>query len=88
MIHLEAKMRKSGMNHQKAREQLQFHMQSGIEVPEVHLRTYARILSANSDLLADELEEELQSHWGGISPEVAKETRISFITPCLRLRWR
>ncbi|KAI0085924.1 hypothetical protein BDY19DRAFT_963725 [Irpex rosettiformis] len=88
MLYLENKMKKSGMNPRKAREELQRHLQSGIEMHETHLRTYARFLSANSDLLSDEYKEELQSHWSGLSPEVIKETNISFIVPCLRLRWR
>ena len=76
------------MNARKAREQLQFHLQSGIEMFETHLRTFARVLSANSDLLDPEYKAELQSHWSGLSQDVIKETNISFIVPCLRLRWR
>ena len=76
------------MSPKKAREQIQFHIGAGFEVSEVHLRTMARILSANSTFMDPEYIEEQQSHWNGVPRDVAKETRISFMTPCLRLRWQ
>lgn len=49
MTYLENKLKKSGMNARKAREQLEHHIQSGLEMPQLHVRTFARFLSANSD---------------------------------------
>ncbi|KAI0311543.1 hypothetical protein OF83DRAFT_1287480 [Amylostereum chailletii] len=88
MEHLQARFMKEGSTLRQAREKLQLHLRTGLEMPEVHMRTFARILSSNSDLLDPEYKTEMQSHWKGISREVAKETRISFVAPCLRLRWR
>lgn len=76
------------MPKKKAREQIQFYVGAGFEVSEVHLRTMARILSANSTFMDPDYINEQQSHWNGISRDVAKETRISFMAPCLRLRWQ
>lgn len=88
MTYLENKLKKSGMNARKAREQLEHHIQSGLEMPQLHVRTFARFLSANSDLVDPEWKAEMQSHWSGLSQEVIKETNISFIAPMLRLRWK
>ncbi|EJD48437.1 hypothetical protein AURDEDRAFT_85720 [Auricularia subglabra TFB-10046 SS5] len=89
MLYLQSKIQKNfGLNERKAREKLTFHLQSGIEVPDDHLRTWARILDANAALIDREYVDEAQSHWSGLSQEAIKETRISFVTPCLRLRWR
>lgn len=87
MAYLESKLKKNGTNSRKAREQLQNHLGAAIQMPEHHLRTFARILSANSDLVDPEWKAELQSHWSGVPQDVIKETNISFIVPLLRLRW-
>ena len=76
------------MTERKAREQLHRHMQGGFEISDDHLRMWARILDANSTFLDPEHVNELQSHWNGIDAQVAAQTKISFISPCLRLRWR
>ncbi|KAL4255330.1 MUB1/samB family protein [Pleurotus pulmonarius] len=65
-----------------------FHLQCGIGTAEPHLRMFARMLSYNSTLLDPAWVNEQQSHWNGIRQDVKKETKISFIAPCLRLRWR
>ncbi len=65
-----------------------FHLQCGIGTAEPHLRMFARMLSYNSTLLDPAWVNEQQSHWNGIQQDVKKETKISFIVPCLRLRWR
>ncbi|KZV74815.1 hypothetical protein PENSPDRAFT_647598 [Peniophora sp. CONT] len=85
--YIQEQLEKKGMSTKKAREQIQFHTGAGFEVSEVHLRTLARILSANSTFMDQDYIDEQQSHWNGISRDVAKETRISFMAPCLRLRW-
>ncbi|KAG9222180.1 hypothetical protein CCMSSC00406_0009007 [Pleurotus cornucopiae] len=69
-------------------EEFKYHLQCGIETAEPHLRMFARMLSYNSTLLDPEWVNEQQSHWNGIQQDVKKETKISFIVPCLRLRWR
>ncbi|KAI0311544.1 hypothetical protein OF83DRAFT_1166299 [Amylostereum chailletii] len=77
-----------GSTLQAAREKLQYHLRTGLQMSEVHMRTFARILASNSDLIDPDYKREMQSHWHGVSHDVAKETRISFVAPCLRLRWR
>ncbi|KAF9030311.1 hypothetical protein BDZ89DRAFT_672575 [Hymenopellis radicata] len=89
-LHLQSRLAETmpGASPRKVLEQLQEHLGSGIETPDAHLRTFARLLSYNSSLLDPTFVDELQSHWNGISHDVIKETRISFFVPCLRLRWR
>lgn len=58
----------------------------GFSLP--HIRMCARTLSANADLVDAEYAREEQSHWNKISKEVARETKISFLVPCMRLRYR
>lgn len=89
MSYLEYKLQKQpGMTPRKAREELHFHLTHGIEMSEVHLRAWAQLLSANAAFVDKEYVDEQQSHWNGLSREQIKETRISFVAPCLRLRWR
>ncbi|KAL0952185.1 hypothetical protein HGRIS_008797 [Hohenbuehelia grisea] len=70
------------------RNKLKFHVGAGIETEEIHLRTFARLLSHNASLLDPKFSAKFQSHWKGISEAVKGETMISFFVPCLRLRWR
>lgn len=72
----------------KVREKLQWHLQTGEEMPPTHLKLLARLLSFNADLVNRDYAEELQSHWNGIAKDVANESKISFFVPCLRLRFR
>jgi hypothetical protein len=87
-LYLQEKFEKAGMSPAAARKKLEYGLQTAVPFPEVHIRTLARVLDANSSFLDPSYVEELQSHWKGISREVEKETKISFITPCMRLRWR
>jgi hypothetical protein len=68
--------------------ELQWRMVTGLPIEETHLRTFARLLSYNSELLKPEFVEEQQSHWNGVSRELAEQSKISFFVPCLRMRWR
>lgn len=89
MTHLQDKLGKQpGMTLRKAREELQDRLTRGVEMSPLHLRLWAQILSANSALVDKEYVEEIQSHWSGLTREQVAETRISFVAPCLRLRWR
>ena len=86
--HVENKFLHEGMNARNAREKLQRHLQDVIDISDSHLRMWARLLDANSTFLDPEYVKEMQSHWNGVQPEVAAQSKISFIVPCLRLRWR
>lgn len=72
----------------QARAKLTDRLQDSYHIPEEHLRMCARTLSANADLVDTEYAKEQQSHWNDIANDVASETRISFLAPCMRLRWR
>jgi hypothetical protein len=88
MLYLQGLFEKAGMSAAEARKKLQYHLQIGVPFAEIHLRTLARVLDVNSTFLDPTYVEELQSHWKGVSRDVEKETKISFITPCMRMRWR
>ena len=91
LSHLQDKLAKTmpeDVTLQDVREKLQSHLAGGEEMPCTHIQTCARLLSFNADLVDKDFADELQSHWNGISKEVAKESKISFFVPCLRLRHR
>ncbi|KZV81166.1 hypothetical protein EXIGLDRAFT_844820 [Exidia glandulosa HHB12029] len=89
MTYLQNKIQKQpGMTDRKAAEKLHFHLTSGVSMSALHLRLWAQILDVNAQLVDKEYVEEQQSHWSGLSREQIKETGISFVVPCLRLRWR
>lgn len=73
-----------------AKVQKEFQLQLGAyeHVEDAKLRMLARLLSYNSELISSDYALEQQSHWNGISKELAEQTRISFFAPCLRMRWR
>ncbi|ESK86290.1 ankyrin repeat and mynd domain-containing protein 2-like [Moniliophthora roreri MCA 2997] len=75
------------MSDEAAKEKINFYTGCSQEVSEDHLRTFVRVLDANADLLDTDYVEETQSHWKGVSKALAQQTRISFFSPCLRLRW-
>ncbi|KAJ6520960.1 hypothetical protein B0H19DRAFT_1146758 [Mycena capillaripes] len=89
MAHLESRMREilpSGTSDDDVRVEFEKHLTSGEEMPEEHLRMFARLLSHNADLVDQEWVDDQQSHWN-ISTEAKKETRVSFFVPCLRPRF-
>ncbi|KAK7677844.1 hypothetical protein QCA50_019156 [Cerrena zonata] len=83
-----AKMMPKNTTVKKVREKLQWHLTTGEEMGAAHLQMLARILSFNAELVDKDYVDEIQSHWNGISKDVASESKISFFVPCLRLRFR
>jgi len=77
-----------GASQAEISRKFQMELSAGEEVESSHLRMFARLLSFNSELLGSDYVGEMQSHWNGISRQVANESNISFFVPCLRLRWR
>ncbi|KAJ7265397.1 hypothetical protein B0H12DRAFT_1230429 [Mycena haematopus] len=89
LIHLESRLREilpSGLSDDDVRVELEKHLTAGEEMPEEHIRMFARLLSYNADLVDKEWVNDQQSHWN-ISKEARKETRVSFFVPCLRPRF-
>ncbi|KAJ7167807.1 hypothetical protein C8R46DRAFT_1094207 [Mycena filopes] len=89
MLHLESRLRetlKKGMSDDDVRVAFEDHLRAGEEMPEEHVRMFARLLSHNADLVDKEWADDEQSHWN-ISTEAKEETRISFFVPCLRPRF-
>ncbi|KAF7335274.1 Ankyrin repeat and mynd domain-containing protein 2-like [Mycena sanguinolenta] len=89
VLHLESRLREilpSRLSDDDVRVELEKHLTSGEEMPEEHIRMFARLLSHNADLVDKEWADDQQSHWN-ISKEASKETRISFFVPCLRPRF-
>ncbi|KAJ7034135.1 hypothetical protein C8F04DRAFT_1102362 [Mycena alexandri] len=89
LAHLESRLREtlpSGMSDDDVRVEFEKHLTSGEEMPEEHVRMFARLLSYNADLVDKEWADDEQSHWN-ISTEAKKETRVSFFVPCLRPRF-
>jgi hypothetical protein len=74
------------MSDDEVRVELENHLRAGEEMPEEHIRMFARLLSHNADLVDKEWVDDQQSHWN-ISAEAKKETRVSFFVPCLRPRF-
>ncbi|KAJ7777542.1 hypothetical protein DFH07DRAFT_731156 [Mycena maculata] len=89
VLHLESRLREilPNASDSELRVELEKRMASGEEMPEEHLRMFARLLSYNADFVDREWVDDQQSHWN-IPKEVKKETRISFFVPCLRPRFR
>jgi hypothetical protein len=90
MLHLESRLEDilpPGTSAAEVRKEFEYHLQCGEEMPEAHIRMFARLLSYNSELVDREWMDDLQGHWF-LSKEVEKETRISFFVPCPRLRFR
>ncbi|KAF7352244.1 Ankyrin repeat and mynd domain-containing protein 2-like [Mycena venus] len=89
LTHLEARLREvlpAKMSDDDVRVELEKHLKAGEEMPEAHIRMFARLLSYNADLLDKEWVADQQSHWN-ISKEAKEETRVSFFVPCLRPRF-
>ncbi|KAF8207877.1 hypothetical protein K438DRAFT_1713412 [Mycena galopus ATCC 62051] len=87
--HLESRLREvlpSGLSDADVRVELEKHLRAGEEMPEAHIRMFARLLSHNADLVDKEWADDQQSHWN-ISKEAREETRVSFFVPCLRPRF-